>query len=129
MSSVETGGRGERRGRRPARAVGEIAQLPWKQPRNRLPPVALVSADELESIHDASLQILEQIGMDVLLPEAREIYRAAGATVDGQRVRADRDLVLEAVARAPERYRMHARNPAHDLEELLPPGVNRRLAR
>ena len=50
MSSVETAGRrGERRGRRPARAAGDIAQLPWKQPRNRLPPVELVSADELEA--------------------------------------------------------------------------------
>ena len=117
MSSVETaGGRGERRGRRPARAAGDIAQLPWKQPRNRLKPVELVSADELEAIHDASLTILEEIGMDVLLPEAREIYRAAGATVDGLRVRADRGMVLEAVAKSPERFRMHARNPAHTLE-------------
>ena len=46
--------------------------------------------------------------MDVLLPEAREIYRAAGAEVDGLRVRADRGLVLDAVAKAPERF-THAR--------------------
>ena len=79
MSSVETtGGRGERRGRRPARVAGDITQLPWKQPRNLLPPVELVSADQLESIHEAALTILEEIGMDVLLPEARDIYRAAG---------------------------------------------------
>ena len=117
MSSIETtGGRSERRGRRPARAPGSIAQLPWRQPRNRLPPVELVSADELESIHEAALTILEEIGMDVLLPEAREIYRAAGAQVDGLRVRADRGLVLDAVGKAPERYRMHARNPDRTLE-------------
>ena len=66
-----------------------------------MPPVELVSADELESIHEASLTILEEIGMDVLLPEAREILRAAGAKVDGLRVRADRELVLDAVAKAP----------------------------
>ncbi len=117
MSSVETaGGRGERRGRRPARAAGTIDQLPAKQPRNLMRPIELVSADELESIHEAALTILEEIGMDVLLPEAREIYREAGAKVDGQRVRADRGLVLESVAKAPERFRMHARNPARDLE-------------
>ena len=117
MSSIETtGGRGERRGRRPARASGDIAQLPFKQPRSRLSPVELVSADELESIHEASLTILEEIGMDVLLPEAREIYRAAGARIDGLRVRADRGMVLDAVAKAPERYKMHARNPARTLE-------------
>ena len=49
--------------------------------------------------------------MDVLLPEAREIYKAAGAQVDGLRVRADRGLVLGAVAKAPARFTMHARNP------------------
>ena len=96
MSSVETaGGRGERRGRRPARVAGDITQLPWKQPRNLLPPVDLVSADQLESIHEAALTILEEIGMDVLLPEARDILQAAGAKVDGLRVRADRELVLD----------------------------------
>ena len=116
MSSVETaGGRGERRGRRPARVAGDISQLPSKQPRNLMPPVDLVSADQLESIHEAALTILEEIGMDVLLPEARDILQAAGAKVDGLRVRADRELVLGAVANAPAEFTMHARNPAHDL--------------
>src|SRR3954447_4343405 len=116
MSSVETAGGRERRGRRPARAAGDIAQLPWRQPRNLLPPVELVSADQLESIHEAALTILDEIGMDVLLPEARDIFKAAGARIDGLRVRADRGLVLDAVARAPARFTMHARNPAHKLE-------------
>ena len=117
MSSVETaGGRGERRGRRPARVAGDISQLPSKQPRNLMPPVDLVSADQLESIHEAALTILEEIGMDVLLPEARDILQAAGAKVDGLRVRADRELVLGAVANAPAEFTMHARNPAHDLQ-------------
>lgn len=122
MSTGEVGpAAGERRrgGRRAGR--GETAgprQLPWKQPRIPFPPVELVSADELERVHDASLTILEEIGMDVLLPEAREIFRAAGAKVEpgGLRVRADRALILEAVAKAPERFTLHARNPAHDIE-------------
>ena len=116
MSSAETGGRGERRGRRPARVAGDITQLPFKQPRNLLPPVDLVSADQLESIHEAALTILEEIGMDVLLPEARDIYKAAGALVDGSRVRADRGLVMDAVAKAPAQFTMHARNPARNLK-------------
>src|SRR3954454_22970281 len=106
MSSVETAGGRERRGRRPARVAGDITQLPWKQPRNLLPPVDLVSADQLESIHEAALTILEEIGMDVLLAEARDILRTAGATVDGLRVRADRGLILAAVAQAPAQFTM-----------------------
>lgn len=125
MSTGEVGvAGGERRrgGRRAAAAGrGEAAgprQMAWRQPRIPFPPVELVSKDELESIHAASLTVLEEIGMDVLLPEAREIFRAAGAEVEpgGQRVRADRGLILDAVAKAPARFTLHARNPAHDLE-------------
>ena len=92
-------------------------QRPWRRLRLTYPPTAAVSKDELEAIHEASLQILEEVGMDVLLPEARALYQAAGAEVEpgGQRVRFDRAMVLDAVATAPERFTLHARNPAHDL--------------
>lgn len=112
---------GERRrgGRRAGRSEASgPRQPPWRQPRLPFPPVELVSADELESIHDTSLTILEEIGMDVLLPEARKIFHGAGASVEpgGQRVRVDRGLIQKAVAKAPQRFRLHARNPAHDLD-------------
>jgi trimethylamine---corrinoid protein Co-methyltransferase len=111
---------GEERGRRRGgserqRGPERVRQAPWRRVRNRFPPLQAVSADELEAIHEASLQILEEIGIDVLLPEAREVYKAAGAEVDGQRVRLGRGLVTDAVALAPSRFTMHARNPAHDL--------------
>jgi trimethylamine--corrinoid protein Co-methyltransferase len=83
--------------------------------RLTFPPTAAVSADQLEAIHEASLTILEEVGMDILLPEAREVYRAAGAAVEGQRVRFDRGLVLEAVAKAPAQFTLHARNPARNV--------------
>jgi trimethylamine--corrinoid protein Co-methyltransferase len=83
--------------------------------RLTFPPTAAVSADQIEAIHEASLTILEEVGMDILLPEAREIYRAAGAAVEGQRVRFDRGLVLEAVAKAPAQFTLHARNPARNV--------------
>lgn len=112
-----TSNEGGRRGRRAARPTG-LQQRPWRQPVLRYPATPAVSADELEAIHEASLRVLEEIGMDVLLPEAREVFRRAGGTVasDGPRVRLDRELVLAAVAKAPERFRLHARNPAHDVE-------------
>jgi trimethylamine--corrinoid protein Co-methyltransferase len=116
MGTVEAadGRRGERRGRRERSA--SVAQPPWRRLRHRFPAVRAVSDDELEAIHDASLTILEEIGLDLLLPEAREILAAAGGAVTGQRVRLDRGLVLEAVGRAPPRFTLHARNPAHDVE-------------
>jgi trimethylamine--corrinoid protein Co-methyltransferase len=115
MTAEATGGR---RGRRAGRGESGPRQRPWKQPRHIYPATPAVSADELEAIHEASLTVLEEIGMDVLLPEARVLLKEAGAEVTegSQRVRMDRALVLEAMATAPERFRLHARNPAHDLD-------------
>ncbi len=93
-------------------------QRPWAQPRLRYRPTEVVSADELESIHVASLRVLEEIGMDFLDPESREVLRAAGARVEpgSERVRFDRAMVEELIRTAPSSFTLHAPNPAHDLE-------------
>ena len=51
------------------------AAAAWAQPRLRYRPTEVLSADELESIHLASLQVLEEIGMDFLEPESRDLLR------------------------------------------------------
>ena len=83
----------------------------------RYAPTEAVSADELEAIHDASLGILEEIGMDFLDPEARELLRVAGARVEAgaERVRFDRAMVTQVIQTAPATFTLHARNPEHDL--------------
>ncbi|HEY8800364.1 MAG TPA: trimethylamine methyltransferase family protein, partial [Candidatus Limnocylindrales bacterium] len=113
---------GERRRRHGGRATGERSRLPqqrpWAQPRMRYRPTEVVSADELESIHDASLRILEEIGMDFLDEGARDLLTAAGARVEPgtQRVRFDRDMVLERIRTAPSSFTLHATNPEHHLQ-------------
>jgi len=104
-----------RRRRPPASA--DLQQLPWQVLRNPYVPTELLSADELEAIHDASLTVLEELGINFLLPEARTILKAAGADVapDSTRVRFDRNLIIEAIARAPSEFTLHARNPARNL--------------
>ena len=84
----------------------------------RYRPTEVVSADELESIHDASLQVLEEIGMDFLDEGARDLLVAAGAHVEPgtQRVRFERDMVLERIRTAPSSFTLHATNPEHDLK-------------
>jgi trimethylamine---corrinoid protein Co-methyltransferase len=83
----------------------------------RYAPTEAVSADELESIHDASLQILEEIGMDVLDDEARSLLAAAGARTEAgsERVRFDGEMVTSLITTAPPTFTLHARNPAHHL--------------
>ncbi len=105
-----------RRGRR-ERPVGPVAppQPEWRLHRRRFVPTAVVSDDELESIHEASLLVLRDVGMDFLHPKAIEILAAAGADIDGERVRFDPEMVTELISAAPAEFVIHAPNPAHDL--------------
>jgi trimethylamine---corrinoid protein Co-methyltransferase len=108
-------------GRRSSRVRGRqkaaFTQLPRRPLTNPYPPMEIVSADQLEAIHRASLEVLEEIGLNFLLPEAREILVRAGAEVEpgAPRVRFDRALIEEAVARAPSVIKTRSRNPENDL--------------
>jgi trimethylamine--corrinoid protein Co-methyltransferase len=97
-------------------AAKAVPQLPRRSLRRRFPPVDLISADELESIHSTSLDVLEQIGMDFILPEAQDLLRRAGAEVDGARIRFPRGLIEEAIRSIPSRFTFHARNPENSIE-------------
>ncbi len=121
MTDIETAPEGGARRRRTGRVAGERSRLPqqrpWAQPRMRYAPTKGVSADELESIHLASLQILSEIGMDFLDAEARDLLVAAGAQVESgtERVRFEPGMVAELIRTAPASFTLHARNPAHHL--------------
>ncbi|MDX1711221.1 MAG: trimethylamine methyltransferase family protein [Rhodovibrionaceae bacterium] len=103
--------------RRARRNAGGIRQSPWRLLQNPYKPIEILDEEGLQVIHDASLEILEDIGMDFLHPEALEILGAAGADVEqgSERVRFDRGLVSECVAKAPSEFRLHSRNPERTL--------------
>lgn len=90
----------------------------FRQPRLQYAPSVAVSDDELEAIHVASLNILQEIGIDFLHEEAKALLADIGAEVsnDTDRVRFDAQLVEEYAAKAPRAFSFHARNPAHDLQ-------------
>ena len=71
---IENSGGGARQ--RKGRSTAERSRLPvqreFRQPRLPYAPTNVVSADELESIHIASMRILEEIGMDFLDEEAEQ---------------------------------------------------------
>ncbi|MFZ5789940.1 MAG: trimethylamine methyltransferase family protein [Pseudomonadota bacterium] len=108
----------EQQGRRRERRGGSgLRQLPWRNYRNPYRPIEVLRPEQVEKIHEASLRILEEIGMEFLDAEALAILERAGAEVEpgSQHVRLDRGLVLEAVAKVPQTVTLHARNPAHNL--------------
>jgi trimethylamine---corrinoid protein Co-methyltransferase len=107
-----------REGRRPRRdrAATGLAQSPFARLRNPFAPFELVSADQIEAIHAASLRVLAEIGMNFLLPEAQALLAEAGCEVEpsGPRVRFDPAFVEERIASAPAAFTLHARNPERD---------------
>jgi len=107
-----------RRGRKKRRRSGTIEQLPWRQPVNLYPPLEVLSADQVEQIHLASLTLLENHGMRVMHEGARRMLAEAGADVDHntEMVRFDRGLVMDKVALAPAEFTLHARNPAKNFK-------------
>ena len=84
---------------------------------NHHPPAEPLSPDQVEAIHEASLDILERMGIRILHAGARSQLAEAGAEVDEgrQMVRMDRALAMELVARAPESFTLRARNPERSL--------------
>ncbi len=76
-----------------------------------IPYLDLLDHDELLRLHNYSMQILEEIGIEFRDDESIALWTASGADVTGQRVRIDRNHLLELVHKAPESYTMHARNP------------------
>ena len=95
------------------RGPAPIPQLPLRRVRNPYPPMQLLSADQVEAIHEASLHILENFGIEVMSAQALSLFDKAGARVDHatQTVRLDRGLVDEALKTTPSHYRLTPRNP------------------
>ncbi len=112
--------RARRSGGRAAKRAGTgtaFEQPPFRQLKRAIRPVDLVSADELEAIHNASLTVLESIGVEVLHDGARQMMKDAGADVaaGSQTVRFDRAMIEALMASCPAEFTLHARNPAHNL--------------
>jgi trimethylamine--corrinoid protein Co-methyltransferase len=83
---------------------------------NSMPRYEILSEDALEVLDRGWRRIVSEIGIEFLLPEAVELFRAAGQTVeDENRVRFDPDFILEQVAKAPSEFELQARNPANSL--------------
>ena len=116
MADEASPGAARRRGGGRARRVadGRLAQLPWTEVKNPYEPMAMLSADQVEAIHETSLRILGDLGIEVLSDRARDVLRAAGAEVDETRklVRLAPDLVAKALSNTPATFTLTPRNPA-----------------
>jgi trimethylamine--corrinoid protein Co-methyltransferase len=83
---------------------------------NPYAPVEALADEALDAIHDASMRILEDIGLEILNEKALALYEQDGARVDWdlQRVYLDREKVMERIETVPAQFTLHAPNPARD---------------
>ena len=75
----------------------------------------MVHTQDLEPIHEASLHLLAEVGVEVLDNESLALLAACGAAVDGSRAHLPEALVCEALRTAPAGFTVAGRRPGRDL--------------
>ena len=106
----------ERRSRRRGGGANQGVDDTPKAPsyiKRKIPYYEILNEEELQIIENNSETILEEIGIvfgeD---PEALAIFKAAGADIDGERVRFPRGMCREIIQKtAQKEFVQHARNP------------------
>jgi trimethylamine--corrinoid protein Co-methyltransferase len=78
----------------------------------------ILSGDDLDKIHGATMEVLRRLGVKVLEPEALELLDRAGADADRKTkmVRIPEGLVREALRKAPSEFKMYGRDPSYELD-------------
>ncbi|MBL0345080.1 trimethylamine methyltransferase family protein [Candidatus Villigracilis affinis] len=73
-----------------------------------------LTQDQVERIHEASLEILEEVGLRVRYEPARAMFEKHGCLVDGERVKLPRDVVEKYRKMCPPTFTFYARDPKFD---------------
>ncbi len=89
----------------------------YRDLRNPFAPQRIFSDDQVNALHENALRVLAELGIKVLLPEARNLYRQAGALVDEttEMVRIGPEIVAEALKTAPSEFTLRGAVPEADV--------------
>ncbi len=100
-----------REAKRAARQQAPTSTAAWID--RKIPHFEVLNDEAIEVIEYNAETVLEEIGIEFReFPPALELFKEAGADVDGERVRFPRGLCRSIIqASAPAEYRQHARNP------------------
>ena len=78
---------------------------------NEMPRYEILSEEAMDVLDGGWRRIVSELGIEFMLPEAVEYFRAAGQKVEENKVFLDPEFVLEQVAKAPREFELQARNP------------------
>ena len=105
------GGGAARRAERTAVSVETAKYI-----ERNIPNYEVLTEEALDVIETNAETVLAEIGVNFVdNPQALERWKAAGAEVNGERVRIPRGLARKLCATAPSEYTQHARNPARNV--------------
>jgi len=106
------GGGAARRAERTAVSVETAKYI-----ERNIPNYEVLTDEALDVIEANAETILAEVGVNyVECPEALERWKAAGAEIEGERVRIPRGLARELIKTAPSTFTQHARNPERSVE-------------
>ena len=113
MNSIKSRGKrgGGRAGNAGRRGTSSILQMPWKLTTNIDKPIEPLNEEGVTAIHLGAMEILEDIGLEILNIEARDILEKAGCIVVGENVKFDREFIMEMINKAPSEFDITPRNP------------------
>ncbi len=104
----KVGGRSAKLAARQQSSLANVAYI-----ERKIPYYEILDDAALELIERNADTVLEEIGIEFReFPEALKLFKAAGADIDGERVRFPRGMCRSIIqASAPAEYTQHARNP------------------
>ncbi len=107
------GGRAARKAMRTAPLAKDIKPVRGGMPGGQYNPL---SDDDMASIHDSVLEILETIGIKSATPACIAACTAMGATFENERLLFPRQLVLDTIKMANRDLTLCGQTPEHDIK-------------
>lgn len=80
-----------------------------------IPKFNILTPDQVQDVHEHSMRILEEIGVEFGWEPALDVLKEQGQRVEGTRVYFKREFVEEQIKKAPAQFTLHARNPENNL--------------
>lgn len=113
---TETRRRGGGRQGRQSRK-GRDRQAGYRRLVNPYEPARILTDDQIAAIHQAALRLLAEVGMRVMLEEARQILAAHDVDVDDdtELVRFDPEMVAEAIESCPSQFEIISNSGERDV--------------
>ena len=113
---MERQARRSRRRKARRQAVSRADLGPVQALLNKLPFTEVLSEEGVQTIHQATMRLLQEIGMLIVdYPSALELFRKHGAKVEGERVWLDEGTLMDFVGQTPSEFTLLARNPANNV--------------